>query len=171
VAYLDADDWWRADKIERQLVKLQETGADVCYSGRELMRADGESTGRIIKASEHVTYRQLLKNNVIPCSSVLLKRSEALAYPMTHDELHEDYIVWLQMLRDGKRFVGIDEPLLKSRMAENGKSRDKLRSAKMTYGVYRYLGIPRWKAWYYFCCYAVSGIKKYKGKRSYEALD
>jgi teichuronic acid biosynthesis glycosyltransferase TuaG len=164
VAILDADDWWQEDKIALQLARLRESGADACYSGRELMQADGSPVGKIVQVPQQVSYKELLKGNVIPCSSVLLKREDALRYPMVHDELHEDYIVWLSMLRDGRRFVGINEPLLKSRLGEGGKSRNKGKSAKMTYGVYRYMGIPSWKAVYYFCCYAVAGVRKYMGK-------
>ena len=102
VAILDADDWWQEDKTERQLKRLAETKADACYAGRELMHADGISTTKIVQVPETVTYHGLLKGNVIPCSSVLMRREDALQYPMTHDELHEDYIVWLSMLRDGK---------------------------------------------------------------------
>ena len=123
------------------------------------------STTKIVQVPETVTYHGLLKGNVIPCSSVLMRREDALQYPMTHDELHEDYIVWLSMLRDGKTFAGVNEPLLKSRLGETGKSRKKGKSARMTYGVYRYMGIPVWKAVYYFCCYAAAGCKKYAGAR------
>lgn len=163
VAFLDADDWWSSEKIERQLEIIEMTGADACYSGRELMHADGTTTGKIVHAPEQVDYHKLLRGNIIPCSSVLMCQKDALRYPMVHDELHEDYIVWLSMLRDGKKFVGIDKPLLKSRLGEDGKSRNKLKSAKMTYGVYRYMGIPIWKAGYYFCCYALAGVLKYAG--------
>lgn len=163
IAFLDADDWWSADKLELQLEELWESKADACYSGRELMTTEGESTGKIVHVPEQTDYHRLLKGNVIPCSSVVMKREDALKYPMTHDELHEDYIVWLSMLRDGRQFVGIDQPLLKSRLGEDGKSRNKLKSAKMTYGVYRYMGIPVWKAVYYFACYAVAGVVKYAG--------
>lgn len=163
IAFLDADDWWSANKLEMQLEKLRKSGADACYSGRELMTAGGKTTGRIVHVPNQTDYKNLLKGNIIPCSSVLMKREDALVYSMEHDELHEDYIVWLSMLRDGKRFVGIDRPLLKSRLGEEGKSRNKWKSAKMTYGVYRYMGIPMWKAVYYFMCYALSGVIKYAG--------
>lgn len=165
IAFLDADDWWSPEKLELQLEVLNRLGADACYSGRELMCADGDSTGKIIQVPERINYKLLLRGNVISCSSVLMRRDDALSYPMEHDELHEDYIVWLKMLRDGKNFAGINKPLLKSRLGAEGKSRNKLKSAKMTYGVYRYLGVPIWQAGYYFCCYAWNGFRKYAGKR------
>lgn len=167
IAFLDADDWWALDKLELQVAALKQSGADACYSGRELMSADGSSTGKVLHIPETVSYSQLLKGNVISCSSVVMRRQDALRYPMEHDELHEDYILWLSMLRDGKRFAGVDKPLLKSRLGEEGKSRNKRKSARMTYGVYRHMGIPMWKAIYYFGCYAWNGVRKYAGtKRS-----
>lgn len=168
IAFLDADDWWETDKLELQLAAIRQSGADACYSGRELMRADGSSTGKILRIPETISYQKLLKGNVISCSSVVMRRQDALWYPMEHDELHEDYILWLSMLRDGKSFVGVNEPLLKSRLGEEGKSRDKRKSARMTYGVYRHMGIPTWKALYYFCCYAWNGVRKYAGTKSSE---
>ena len=163
VAILDADDWWTADKIERQLCRIKEKKADACYSGREIVTSNGICTGHVIHVPETIDYKNLLRGNVIPCSSVIMKKSVALQYPMEHDELHEDYITWLSMLRDGRTMTGIDEPFLKSRMAEHGKSRNKIKSAIMTYKVYRYMGIPVWKSVYYFLCYAVAGVNKYKG--------
>ncbi len=159
VAFLDADDWWESTKIERQLALMND--ADLCYTGRQLMNPDGSFTGKTISVPASVTYERLLMGNVVPCSSTLMPRQLALKYPQSHDELHEDYIMWLCMLRDGCTFVGLDEPLLKSRMAERGKSRNKLKSAQMTFGVYRHMGIPVHKALGYFVSYALQGIKKY----------
>ena len=164
LAFLDADDWWSPEKLEVQLELMKKTNASLCYTGRELMRQDGSPSGKTIRVPEEISYRKLLKGNVIPCSSILVRREDALEYPMVHDELHEDYIMWLSMLRDGRKFVGINEPFLKSRLAEQGKSRNKKKSARMTYQVYRYMGIPVWQAVYYFCCYAWNGWKKYAGK-------
>ena len=161
VAFLDADDWWSDDKTEIQLQYLKEKKADVCYSGRELISADGTVSQKIVHVPEYTDYDELLKGNVVPCSSVLLKREITLKYPMKHDELHEDYVVWLSMLRDGVLFVGVDKPFLKSRLAEGGKSRNKWKSAMMTYKVYRYMGLPVHKALWCFVNYALNGVKKY----------
>lgn len=162
VAYLDADDWWAEDKIELQLKRIKETQVHACFSGRELMNEDGSASNRVVNVPEHVDYKMLLRGNAIPCSSVLIRRDIALKYPMVHDELHEDYIVWLSILKDGYEFVGINQPLLKSRLGENGKSRNKCKSAMMTYKVYRYMGIPIHKAIYYFIYYVYNGVCKYK---------
>ncbi len=162
IAFLDADDWWQKDKLQKQLKCIRQTGAPLVYTGRELMRPDGSPVGKVIDVPESATYESLLRTNCIPCSSVLIKTEIAREFYMCHDELHEDYILWLRVLKQYGRARGINEPLLKSRLSEGGKSRNKLKSAKMHYGVYKYMGIPTWKAMGLFVCYAVNGIRKYK---------
>lgn len=162
IAFLDADDWWSADKLEKQL-KCLENGKEVlCCTGRELMTHEGEPTGKTIGVPEYITYNMLLKTNSIPCSSVIMKTSVAREFYMTHDELHEDYILWLNVLKKYKNAVGIDEPMLKSRLSIGGKSRNKFKSAKMQYGVYRYMGYGFLKSMFYLLNYMVNGIMKYK---------
>ena len=162
IAFLDADDWWSKDKIKKQLALLREKEAVLVFSARELMQPDGSSTGKIVAVPEKATYNALLRTNCIPCSSVLMKTEVAREFYMCHDELHEDYILWLKVLQKYKKAYGVNEPLLKSRLSAGGKSRNKLKSAKMHYGVYKYMGIPKWKAAWLFVCYAVNGVKKYR---------
>lgn len=163
IAFLDADDWWDASKLEKQFQLIESTRAVLCATGRELVRPDGESTGRYIGIQDCVSYKALLKTNTIPCSSVVLRTDIAREFPMCHDELHEDYILWLRVLEKYGDAVGINEPLLKSRMSEGGKSRNKFKSARMQFGVYRYLGFGLIESLYYFCNYAIQGVLKYHG--------
>ena len=163
IAFLDADDWWEPDKLAAQLTLLERTGAPLCYSARQLHEADGTPTGRTIRVPERVTYEQLLYTNVIPCGSVVMRTDIAKEFYMSHAELHEDYILWLQVLKAYGAAVGIDEPYLHCRLSEGGKSRNKLRSAQMQYGVYRLMGFGIIKSMYYLCSYAWHGVKKYYG--------
>lgn len=161
IAFLDADDWWERGKLKEQLKRLEETGYVLCSTGRELMKADGNSTGRTIPVKEKITYKELLKHNSINCSSVVIRTDVAREFPMEHDDSHEDYITWLKVLRKYGYAVGVNKPYLKYRLSEGGKSRNKLKSAAMTYNVYRYAGYGRFRSCIYFCSYAVHGIWKY----------
>lgn len=162
VAFLDADDWWNKEKLERQFAVIEKTGCVLCATGRELVTHDGIPTGKKIGIPQQLTYKQLLKTNVIPCSSVVMRTDVAREFYMCRDDLHEDYILWLRVLKKYKTAVGIDEPLIKSRLSRGGKSRNKLKSAKMQFGVYRYMGFGVLKSLYYFCHYAVNGVLKYR---------
>ena len=162
IAFLDADDWWEKGKLREQIEVMELTGCVICSTGRELMQPDGRTTGKYIPVNERITYRDLLKHNSINCSSVLLRREDAIAFPMEHDDSHEDYITWLKILRKGGFAAGINKPYLKCRLSEVGKSRNKLRSAAMTYQVYKYMGYGKLKSLIFFASYAFHGVWKYR---------
>lgn len=162
VAFLDADDWWEEGKLAEQLEVLSRTGCILCSTGRDLMYADGTPSGKYIPVKEQITYRDLLKHNSINCSSVVVKRLAALEFPMEHDDSHEDYITWLKILKKYGPAAGINRPYLKYRLSEGGKSRNKLKSARMTYQVYRYAGYGTLKSMCFFVSYALHGLWKYR---------
>ena len=159
IAFLDADDLWLPGKLQTQLDAIGD--AVLCCTARELMTPEGACTGRVIGVKERITYRELLKHNSINCSSVLLRRDVALEFPMEHSDSHEDYILWLKILQKYGEAVGINEPLLRYRLSNTGKSGSKLNSAKMTFRVYRYMGFGMVKSLICFCSYAIHGIFKY----------
>lgn len=161
VAFLDADDWWDADKLELQMQCIRRTGAVLCCTGRELMRADGTAMGRSIQVPETITYRMLLRTNVIPCGSVVLRADVAKAFRFVCDQYHEDYILWLRILKKYKTAAGVNIPALKSRQSAGGKSRNKWKSARMQYGSYRYLGYSHIQCLYYMIFYTCNGFRKY----------
>lgn len=161
VAFLDADDYWMPGKLLHQLALMEETGCVLCCTARELMTPEGELTGKIIPVKETITYRELLTHNSINCSSVLILTDVAKEFPMHHDDCHEDYIMWLEVLRKYDAACGINEPLLKYRLSNTGKSGNKLHSAKMTFMVYRNMGFSMAKSVACFCSYAFHGVKKY----------
>lgn len=162
IAFLDADDWWGKGKLQKQLEIMEKTGCVICSTGRELMYPDGTSTGKYIPVKERISYRELLKHNSINCSSVVVKKEVIQAYPMEHDDSHEDYITWLKILKKYRVGAGINQPLLKYRLSESGKSRNKWKSAAMTYKVYRYMGFGIMKSTILFISYAAHGLWKYR---------
>ena len=166
IAFLDADDWWADGKLKEQLRVIREKGVVLCSTGRELMNADGSPAGRIIPVKETLTFRDLLRHNSINCSSVLVRREAMLQFPMEHDsDSHEDYITWLRILDKYGAAAGLPQPYLKYRLSDGGKSRNKLKSAAMTYRVYRYAGLGRFRSLLCFCSYAAHGLWKYAGIR------
>ena len=162
VAFLDADDWWEEGKLAAQLAALEMTGDVICSTGRDLMNPDGTFTGKYIPVKSRLDYHELLKHNSINCSSVLILRGVALEFPMEHDDSHEDYITWLKVVRKYGHATGINKPYLKYRLSQGGKSRNKAKSAIMTYQVYRYVGYGPLRSACFFLSYALHGIWKYR---------
>lgn len=162
VAFLDADDYWLEGKLQKQLEMLEQTGAVLCATARELIRPDGTVTGRVIPVPETIRYRDLLHHNCITCSSILMDRGVALEFPMRHaQDSHEDYILWLQVLQKYAVARGINVPLVRYTVSDQGKSGSKLHSAVMTWRVYRHMGFNPVKAALCFCSYALHGVWKH----------
>lgn len=163
VAFLDADDRWRANKLVRQLEVLEQTGACLCNTARRMIRYDGEDTGAIIHTPTMITKKMLEKTNYINCSSVVARTEVLRKYPMKHSDAHEDYLTWLRILSEYDYAVGIDEPFLDYRLSKLGKSRNKVKAAMMTYRTYRYAGYNKHKALRMMVSYTINGFKKHAG--------
>ena len=147
VAFLDSDDIWLPGKLKKQLEILETSGSVLCCTARALMTPEGVDDGRILPVAEVITYQDLLLHNSIACSSVVIRTEAAREFPMGHEDSHEDYI--------------LNEPLLRYRLSNTGKSGSKLHSAKMTFMVYRYMGFSLPKSILCFASYAFNGVRKY----------
>lgn len=163
IAFLDSDDYWEEGKLQKQLTRIEETKAVLCSTGRELITWDGQPMDRVISVKERITFEDMLKQNWINNSSVLVRREVLLEFPLEADDIHEDYLLWLKVIRKYGFACAIDEPLLKYRMSKNSKSGNKIKSAVMTYKTYRRLGMKRLQAWRSFVSYAIAGVSKYYG--------
>lgn len=163
IAFLDSDDCWAPQKLEKQILLARSSSADFLFTGSAFMDENGRPLSHQLLVPSRIRYRQLLKQNVISCSSVLIKKELLLPYPMKGDNLHEDFAVWLQILRDCRiDAVGINEPLLIYRISSSSKSGNKKKAALMTYRVYRFIGLNPVTAFYYWCWYAYLSVRKYK---------
>ena len=163
IAFLDSDDCWRSDKLSRQMDCALKNHAQFIFSGSVFMDQFGKKLQYYLKVPKRVSYRQLLKQNIISCSSVLIKKELLRQYPMRRSkDMHEDFAVWLQILRDTEEpAYGVNKPLLIYRITPGSKSNNKIKAACMTYRVYRYIGLNTVESIWYWLHYSVRSLKKY----------
>ena len=162
IAILDSDDAWAPEKLEKQIELQNRTNADLLFTGSAFMDADGHPIDWYLHAPAEVTYRQLLKQNVLSNSSALVRKELYARHYAVGDGMHEDFATWLGILKNGRLAYGVDEPLLIYRIAKNSKSGNKIKAAKMNWKTYRYVGLNFVQSLYYECCYTVNGLRKYK---------
>lgn len=166
IAILDSDDAWEPEKLEKQIVLQRRTNADLLFTGSAFMDSEGHPIDWYLHAPKEVTYRQLLKQNVLSNSSALVRKELYAKYYAIGDGMHEDFAIWLSILKEGKKAYGVDEPLLIYRIAKSSKSGNKVKAARMNWNTYRYVGLNLMEAIYYECWYIFNGIRKYRNLRN-----
>lgn len=163
IAFLDSDDLWREDKLERQIELMERhSDADLVYTGAACLDEDGRDLHREFQVPAQVDYASILRKNDLICSSVLLRRELALSFPFpTERTLHEDYICWVNILKAGSCAAGIQRPLVLYRIRRGSKSHNKIRSAGMVLRSYRYLKLPVSMRIVCFFHYALHGLGRH----------
>jgi len=162
IAILDSDDAWAPEKLEKQIELQNRTNADLLFTGSTFMDSDGQLIDWYLHAPAEITYRQLLKQNVLSNSSAVVRKELYAKFYAVGDGMHEDFAIWLSILKEGRKAYGVDEPLLIYRIAKSSKSGNKVKAAKMNWNTYRYIGLNPLSALYYECWYMVKGLLKYK---------
>ena len=162
IAFLDSDDLWTADKLEKQTALLDANQTDLIFTGSAFIKADGTPYSWVMQIPGKITYRQLLKQNIISNSSVLVRKELLQKHMIEGDHMHEDFACWLSCLREGVCVQGINEPLLIYRVSASSKSGNKLKAAKMNWNTYRGIGLSVFESSYYMIWYCLRGIQKYR---------
>ena len=80
---------------------------------------------------------------------------------MTEAPIHEDFVVWIEILKEIPYAYGIDETLLVYRVSDNSKSSRKSRAAVMNWNTYRYVGMGIFESIYFMMCYTIRGLRKW----------
>jgi teichuronic acid biosynthesis glycosyltransferase TuaG len=153
IAFIDSDDLWHKDKIEKQVRLLAKKNSDLCYTASVIVDKNTILGKRTVPLK--TDYKKLLKENTIACSSVLIKKDKLLPFDSRY--FHEDYALWLRLLKNGCKAVGINKPLLCYHLG--GRSADKKNAAKHRWEIYRkseQFGVL--KSAYYFLFYACNGL-------------
>ena len=167
IAYLDADDLWHPDKLERQMVFLQEKQAGFTFTGYEFGDEQAVGTGKVVRVPERLTYRQALKNTTIFTSTVLFDTDrisrEKLEMPAVKSE---DTALWWKLLRPGTEggaeyAFGLDENLVIYRRPAISLSSNKVEAVRRIWNLYRWqegLSLPY--SLYNFCFWAVRAVRR-----------
>ena len=166
IAFIDADDIWHLDKLEKQIKFMLDNSFKLTYTSVQFINNNGIPTGSSFIVPKEVTYKELLKQNIITLSSSVVSKEILKDKTFHNDELHEDFIFWLELLRDEvEKAHALEEILVDYRLTEGSKSRNKFKSLKMTYKTYKHFRINFIKRYYYLFHYIIRGLRKYKSKK------
>ena len=162
VAFLDSDDVWHPQKLPLQLELFRKTGADLIYTSYTMVGGPEDHIRKTFSVPERTDFAGLLRENVIGCSTVMLSPETAQRFRFPENVYHEDYVLWLEILRAGGRAEGIDQVLVDYLLHADSRAGNKGRAAIQRWRIYRrYLGLPLGKSLVYFTSYALAGLRKY----------
>lgn len=111
VAFLDADDMWHPEKIQKQIELLKKKNGAFSYTAIQMIDENGQIVKRKRKVRDQVDYNFLLHNTMIATSTVLIDRTVLGDFRMPLRRGGQDYATWLMLLRNGTIAYGIDEAL------------------------------------------------------------
>ena len=161
IAFLDSDDIWLPNKLEEQLNFLLSHNYKFVYSNYEKISYEGKRNGRFIIVRNISTYNDTLKSCEIPCLTILLEKS-IIKNREFKNIGKEDYIMWLEILRDGNVAYNTGKVHALYREANNTRSSNKLKMIYLQWNVIRNIEKQNLiKSIYYLSTYLFKGYLKY----------
>lgn len=162
IAYLDADDLWEPQKVERELAFMKEKDAAFAFTGYEFADEGGNGMGRIVHVPETLNYRQALKNTTIFTTTVMFDTDKIpkalLQMPQVKSE---DTALWWKVLRNGYIAHGLDENLVRYRRIGRSLSSNKLKAIRRIWYLYRKVeGLGLFESAWNFCFWAMRAVAR-----------
>jgi glycosyltransferase involved in cell wall biosynthesis len=120
IAFLDDDDTWNKEKLERQYRLMSENSIDLCYTGKNIITVD-EKLNELNRRYSYTTpkFNNLIKsimqkNFIGSTSSIMLKKDKFLkvdGFDINMPAL-QDYEFYIRFIHNNFTVAGIDEGLV-----------------------------------------------------------
>lgn len=162
IAFLDSDDMWFHNKLERQIEFMANNDVVFSFSAYKKVNETGDDIA-YVRVPERVGYEDLLKVCSIGCLTAMYDTSSLGKVYMPLIRKRQDLGLWLKILKKIPFAYGLNEPLAYYRVRNNSISANKLDAARYTWRLYRdeeRLNIFR--ASFYFTYYAINGLFRTK---------
>lgn len=136
IAFLDSDDLWHPEKLERQIKFMQDNNYAFSYTNYQKMTGSGELIDEIVKSPSELDYKKELHTNYIGCLTVIYDIKKLGKVYMPEIRKRQDYGLWLKILKkvDG---YGLNENLAYYRVRNNSVSSNKINLIKYNWKLYR----------------------------------
>lgn len=163
ICFLDADDLWEKEKLEKQVKFMQDNNCEFAFTGYEFADENGKPNGKKVSVPSTINYKQALKNTTIWTSTVMFdmrKLSKEDIY-MPNVRRGQDTATWWKVLKKIKCAYGLNEVLSFYRRTNESLSANKLTALKRTWNLYRNVEkLNIFSSAYNFCWYCFNAVKR-----------
>jgi glycosyltransferase involved in cell wall biosynthesis len=168
IAFLDSDDLWKPQKLERQLAFMTQNKAPFSFSGYERIAEDGTRLD-LVRPRGSVSYRQMLLRNFIGCLTAMYDTEYFGKVEMPDIAKRQDYGLWLALLKKVDVAAALPESLGYYRVRKNSVSSNKAAAAYFTWKLFRDIErLPIPVASYYFAQYALRSAWTHFGLQKHQ---
>ncbi|WP_366185708.1 glycosyltransferase family 2 protein [Flavobacterium ovatum] len=137
IAFLDADDLWKTDKLKKQLDFLQEQKIPFTFSAYDCIDEEGKSINKRVIPPKNLSYRQVFFCNYIGNLTGIYDTQFFGKIPISPIRKRQDWMHWLAILKKIKKAQAVPESLAFYRVRQNSISSSKMDLVKHNFAVYR----------------------------------
>ncbi len=138
IAFLDADDMWFKEKLEKQIEFMQKNDYSFTCTKCVKMDIEGNVLDDDIKVYDVYDYNKILKR----CPSnitVMYDAGKLGKYKVPDIKRRTDYVLWLKIIKDAKFMYALQQPLAAYRIRKGSLSNKKIRLIFYHWHIYRKL--------------------------------
>lgn len=143
IAFLDSDDVWLPDKLERQLAFMNERDVILSFTNYERVSERGDKVIGSVTCPASVTCSDLLWSNPIACSTAVYDVNKAGKVLMPLIRKRQDWGLWFLILNKGFVAYNLGEVMVRYRVHKNSMSSNKFSAMLYNWRFFRDVaGLP-----------------------------
>lgn len=137
IAYLDADDLWFPEKLEKQIQFLKANNLHFTFSFYDSIDEEGNDLNRRVESPNPLTYKQLFFCNYVGNLTAIYDADYFGKIILETSQKRQDWRIWLTILKQIKTAKPVPESLAFYRIRKDSVSSSKFKLIKHNFGVYR----------------------------------
>lgn len=138
IAFLDADDLWREDKLSKQVKFMEDNNYDFTYHNYELINEKSVKLNKLRIAPKSISYKRALIGCSIGCLSAMYNCESIGKVQIKRLDKRNDDALWFKILKKAKFGYLLDDNLALYRIGNNSiSSGSKMKLLKYHYKLYR----------------------------------
>lgn len=119
IAFLDSDDLWATDKLEKHIRFMEEHNYTFSYTSYCEIDEESKETGVLVSGPKHVTKAGMFAFCWPGCLTVMYDREKVGLIQIEDIKKNNDYAMWLKVCKKADCYL-LDETLAKYRRGRSG---------------------------------------------------